>query len=176
MKQNEKYLVKLTSSERLLLIGLIEKSRANKEKLNRARILLKADCGEEGENWTDKKIAEAFYVTVNTVHNTRKSLVEEGLENTLERVVSKAKRKRIVQGKEEAFLVALVCGSPPTGHAKWSLRLLADKMVELEYVDDISHETIRDALKKTKLSLGKKKNGAFPPEPMQNSSVKWKRS
>ena len=79
----EKYNVRLTSDERKALFELIGKSRANKGKLNRARILLKADCGEEGENWTDDKIAEALYVSPNTVRNTRKSLVEEGLEKNL---------------------------------------------------------------------------------------------
>lgn len=176
MGPNEKYIVKLTCDERKMLFELIAKGRANKEKLNRARILLKADSGEEGENWNDKQIADAFYVSVNTVHNTRKSLVEEGFETTLERASQKTKRKKIIQGEEEAYLVALACTEPPAGRCRWTLRLLADKMVELEYVETVSHMTVRDALKKTKLNLGKKKNGVFHQEPMQNSSAKWKKS
>lgn len=175
MGQKEKYIVRLTSDERKALFELIGKGKANKEKLNRARILLKSDCGEEGENWTDEKIADAFYISVNTVHNTRKSLVEKGFEKTLERTPSKTKRRRIVQGQEEAYLVALACTEPPAGRCKWTLRLLADKMVELKYVDAISHMTVRDALKKTKLNLGIKKNGVSPQRQMQSLSVKWKK-
>ncbi len=123
--------------------------QGSKEKLNRARILLKADRGEEGENWTDEQISEAFYVSVATVERTRKTLVEEGLEEALERKTHKNRKKRIIQGDEEAHLIALACSNPPEGRCKWTLRLLADKMVELEYVDTVSHETIRRALKKT---------------------------
>ena len=137
---------------------------------------MKADSGENGENWTDEQIANAFYVSISTVHNTRKSLVEEGFEATLERSPQKTKRKKIIQGEEEAYLVALACYAPPAGRCKWTLRLLADKMIELKYVEAISHMTVRDALKKTKLNLGKKKNGAFRQEPVQDSSVKWKKS
>lgn len=176
MGRKIKYVVELIPSERKMLFELIEKGRANKEKLNRARILLKADCGEAGENWNDHQIAEALYVSEKTVFSTRKSLVEEGLSKTLDRAPQQNRRKRIVQGEEEAYLVALACGEPPTGHCRWTLRLLADKMVELEYVDAISHETVRDALKKTKLNLGKKKNGASPQEPTPNSFAKWKKS
>jgi hypothetical protein len=99
MGPKEKYTVRLTSDERKALFELIAKGRANKGKLNRARILLKADCGEEGENWTDDKIAEALYVSPMTVRNTRKSLVEEGLEKTLNDAIPlKTRRKRIIQG------------------------------------------------------------------------------
>jgi len=176
MGKPQKYVVHLTSEERKMLFELIQKGRANKEKLNRARILLKADCGEEGENWQDAEIAEALYIPVLTVQRTRQSLVEEGLEKTLDRALQKNRKKKIIQGEEEAYLVALVCGEPPIGHAKWTLRLLADKMVELEYVESISHETVRAALKKTSLSLGKKKNGVSLQKPMRNLSAKWKKS
>jgi hypothetical protein len=175
MGRKIKYVVRLTSDERNLLFELIKKGKANKEKLNRARILLKADCGDEGENWDDDKIAEALYISPKTVFNTRQALIEDGLEKTLNRTPIQKKRKRIVQGEEEAYLVALACGEPPKGHCKWTLRLLSQKMVELEYVDSISHETVRDALKKMNLSLGKKKNGVFHQNPMQNLSVKWKK-
>lgn len=172
MGRTIKYTVRLTSDERKMLFELIDKGRASKEKLNRARILLKADCGAEGENWGDHKIAEALYVTEMTVFNTRKSFVEDGLEDTIERSIQKKRKKKIIQGEEEAYLIALTCGEPPAGHCKWTLRLLADKMVELEYVEKISHETVRNTLKKTKLNLGKKKNGASLQNPMQSSFVK----
>lgn len=175
MGRRIKYIVRLTCDERKMLLELIKKGSASKEKLNRARILLKCDCGEEGENWTDDKIAEAFYVTERTVFNVRQSLVEEGLDKALNRIPQKKRKNRIIQGEEEAYLVALSCTEPPKGHCKWTLRLLADKMVELEYVDSVSHVTIGDALKKMKLSLGKKKNGVYLQKPMQNSSVKWKK-
>jgi transposase len=157
-----KYTVRLTADERKVLFELIEKGKASKEKLDRARILLKADCGAEGENWDDHKIANAFYVSEKTVFNTRQSLVEEGLEKTVNRNLQKNRKKRIIQGEEEAYLVALACSQPPTGHCKWTLRLLANKMVELEYVESVSFVTVRDALKKMKLSLGRKRNGALP--------------
>lgn len=172
----QKYKVVLSSDERKMLLNLINQGKANKEKLNRARILLKADCGEEGEHWGDEQIAEAFYVSKMTVDRTRKSLVEEGLEATLNRKPHNDTRQRIIQGEEEAYLVALTCGEPPAGQSRWTLRLLADEMIKLEYVDTISHETVRTALKKTNLSLGSEKNGVSRQKQMQSSSVKWKRS
>jgi len=175
MGRTIKYTVRLTSDERKMLFELIAKGKANKEKLNRARILLKADCGEEGENWDDHKIADAFYVSQKTVFNTRQSLVEEGLEKTLNRSPQQNRKKRVIQGEEEAYLVALTCSEPPKGFCRWTLRLLANKMVELEYVDAVSHVTVGDALKKTNLNLGKKRNGASHRKPMQNSSAKWKK-
>lgn len=145
-----KYKVTLTSEERQILLDLINTGKASKEKLNRARILLKTDRGQEGEHWDDVKIAEAFYVSTKTVERTRKLFVEEGFEAALERKFQANRKKRIIQGDEEAHLVAIVCSEPPEGYCKWTLRLLADKMVELEYVETVSYETVRRALKKTK--------------------------
>lgn len=172
----QKYKVTLSPNERESLFALINKGRASKEKTNRARILLKADCGEEGEYWKDDQIAKALYVSRSTVDRTRRSLVEEGLEKTLTRKSLSEPRRRILQGEEEAHLVALTCGEPPTGQSRWTLRLLAEKMVKLEYIDTVSHETIRTALKKMNLSLGNEKNGASLQKQMQNSCAKWKRS
>jgi len=172
----QKYKVKLTIEERGMLFALINKGKANKEKLNRARILLKADCGEQGEFWKDEQIAEALYVSRVTVDNIRKSFMEEGLEDTVNRAPPSKTRRCSIYGEEEAYLVALACGEPPAGHCRWTLRLLAEKMVSLEYIDSVSHETIRTALKKMKLSLGKEKSGASLQKPMQSSCVKWKRS
>lgn len=174
--KDKKYKVKLTSDERKMLFELIKNGKSNKEKLNRARILLKVDCGEEGENWCDEEIAEALYVSAKTVYRVRQSLVEEGLEATLDRLLPTKKRKRIVEGEEEAYLLALTCSEPPPGHSRWTLRMLADKMVELEYVDSVSHETIRSALKKMNLNHGKKRNGASRHKEIPNLFVKWKKS
>ena len=172
----QKYRVTLSPGEREILFALINKGKASKEKTNRARILLKADCGEEGEHWKDDQIAKALYVSRSTVDRTRRSLVEEGLEKTLTRKSLNDTHKRIIQGEEEAYLVALTCGEPPSGQSRWTLRLLAEKMVKLEYIDTVSHETIRTALKKMSLSLGNGKSGASPQKQMQNSCAKWKRS
>lgn len=157
----QKYVVRLSTDEREILFQLLKEGSASKEKQNRARILLKADCGEEGENWKDPQIAEAFYVSVKTVERVRKSLVEEGFEDTINRkLLPHGNREKIIQGEEEAYLIALTCSEPPAGHAKWTLSLLADRMVECKYVESVSTNTIGRALKKTNLNLGKKKNGA----------------
>ena len=156
-RMETKYKVTLTVDERKTLLKLISEGKTNKEKLIRARILLKADCGEEGEHWEDGKIAEAFYVHESTVKRARKSFVEEGFDAALERKPPSKSRQRIIQGEEEAHLIALTCGDPPEGHSRWTLRLLSNAMIKLEYVDAVSHETIRTVLKKTNLSLGKKR-------------------
>lgn len=156
----QKYIVRLSIDERKILFQLLDEGSASKEKQNRARILLKADCGEEGENWKDPQIAEAFYVSVKTVERVRKSLVEEGFEDTINRkLLPHGNREKIIKGEEEAYLIALACSEPPAGHARWTLSLLADKMVECKYVESVSHDTIGRALKKTNLNLGKKRNG-----------------
>ena len=154
----QRYIVRLSIDERKILFELINKGNASKEKQNRARILLKADCGEEGENWKDPQIATAFYVSIKTVERIRKSLVEDGFEETLNRK-QPPQRKRIIEGQEEAYLIAIACSEPPDGQARWTLNMLADKMVECKYVDFVSPDTIGRALKKTSLSLGKKKSG-----------------
>ena len=116
----------------------------------RARILLKADVGKGGPGWPDEKIAEALDVTVQTIERVRKQLVEEGLEAVLSRrkYIQKVSRKKL-DGDAEAHLIALACSESPEGYARWSLRLLADRMVELGYVGSISHEAVRRVLKKT---------------------------
>jgi len=114
----------------------------------RARILLKADVSEDGPGWPDEKSAEALDITIQTVERVRKQLVEEGLEAVLSRrkYVQKVSRKKF-DGDAEAHLVALACSEAPEGHARWSLRLLAGRMVELGYVESISHEAVRRTLK-----------------------------
>ena len=144
----KKYIVRLVSDERNQLEKLVNKGRAAAHKRLHAQILLKADISEDGSGWIDKKISEAFNVTVQTVENIRKRLVKEGLGAAIERAKPSRANSRMLDGEQEAYLVALTCSEPPKGEAHWSLRVLADKMVELNYVDGISHETIRTTLKK----------------------------
>ena len=171
-----KHIVRLSLEEREYLFKVIADGKAGKEKLNRARILLKADIGEQGEGWMDAEIAEAFYVGLKTVARTRRSFLEEGLEETVNRQPQKGTRRRIINGEEEAYLIAIACGTPPDGHCRWTLRMLANRMVELNYVDTVSSDTIRRTLKKTNLSRGKKRNGAFRQNLTPHSSAKWKKS
>ena len=148
---SKKYIVRLAEEERKGLEDLVSKGKAAAYKIKHAHILLKADA--DGPNWKDKRIAEAFSVQVNTVGNVRQRLVEEGMEAALGR----KKREhppceRILDGKGEARLIALTRSQPPEGRCRWTLRLLADKMVELKNVDSISYETVRRTLKKTNSS------------------------
>jgi transposase len=146
----KRYIVRLSGEERKSLKTLISSGKGPARMFTRARILLKADVGEGGPGWPDEKIAEALDVTVQTVERVRKQLVEEGLEAVLRRrkYVQKVSRKKL-DGEAEAHLIALACSESPEGSARWSLRLLADRMVELGYVDSISHEAVRRVLKKT---------------------------
>jgi transposase len=146
----KKYVVRLSKEERKSLISLVSSGKGPARMFARARILLKADVGEGGPGWPDEKIAEALDVTVQTIERVRKQLVEEGLEAVLHRrpYVQKVSRKKLA-GVAEAHLIALACSETPQGYTRWSLRLLADKMVELGYVESISHEAVRRVLKKT---------------------------
>jgi transposase len=143
-----KYIVRLTETERAELQELVSKGKAAAYKIKHAHILLKADA--DGPGWGDERIAEAFGCHRNTVFNVRQRLVEQGLEAALERKPRAAPpRQPVCDGEAEAKLIALRCGSPPEGRAKWTLRLLADQAVELEIVPAISYETVRQVLKKT---------------------------
>ena len=122
--------------------------------VTRARILLKADHGEGGPGWSDAAIAGALDVNPSTVLRVRKQFVTEGLEPTLSRKRPDRIYERRLDGDQEAHLVALTCGTPPEGQARWSLRLLADELVRLEVVEAISYETVRQTLKKTISSRG----------------------
>jgi transposase len=134
---------------------MVRKGKAAALSMARARILLKADQGKEGEAATDAEIAEALSVAAKTVFNVRRRWVEQGLEAALRRKKQAcASRSRKLDGKAEAKLVAACCGPAPQGRARWTLRMLAGKLVELEVVDSISPETVRSTLKKMRLSLG----------------------
>ena len=153
------YRVRLTADERQALDALVKKGRAAARKLTRARVLLKADEGPDGPAWTDEAIAAALDVSAGTVERLRKRAVLEGALAAIESRPSTAVPRRRLDGRQEAHLVALSCSAPPDGREGWSLRLLAEKMVELEYVDFVSYETVRRVLKKTRSSPGSKSNG-----------------
>jgi transposase len=151
----KKYIVRLSREERSTLKKLSTSGRGSGRMFTRIRILLKADQSDGGPAWSDEKISESFDVTVQTIERVRKQLVEEGLEAVLSRhpYTQKVSRKKI-DGDVEAHLIALCCSDPPTGRVRWTLRLLADKVIELGYVDSISYEAVRQTLKKTNLNLG----------------------
>jgi hypothetical protein len=143
----KKYIVRLTDAEREILRGVIKKLRGPSGKVRRAHILLKADA--DGPHWTDKRIAEAFACRTQTVENIRRRLLTEGFEVALcGQRRETPPRQKTLDGKQEAQVIALRLGKPPRGFANWSLRLLAQKVVELEIVEAVSHETVRQTLKK----------------------------
>jgi hypothetical protein len=144
----KKYIVRLTDQERQTLQEVIKKLKGSSNKLRRAQILLKADA--DGPAWTDKQIAQAFDCRTKTVENIRQRLVTEGFEVTLcGKKRATPARKPIFNGEQEARVIALRLGSPPKGFSNWTLRLLAGRVVELEIVESVSHETVRRTLKKT---------------------------
>ena len=145
----KKYIVCLSTEERESLTKLITSGRGPARMFTRVRILLKADQSDNGPGWSDEKISEALDVTVQTIERVRKQFVEEGFDAVLARrkYTQKVSRKKI-DGDVEAHLVALSCSKPPKGRARWTLRLLADSIVELGYVESISHEAVRQTLKK----------------------------
>jgi transposase len=146
----KRYLVTLDKDERKELSKLVATERIAAKKRTHAQVLLLADCGKHGPAWKDKAIAEACQVTVQTVENIRKRLVLEGLELALNRKKQvRPSRRKILDGEKEAKVVATCCGSAPPGHARWTLRLLAERIVELDIVESVSHETVRRCLKKT---------------------------
>ncbi len=143
------YIVTLTVEERAHLRELISKGKAAAYKQRHARVLLKTDQGRHGEHWTDEQIERALDVHPTTVERLRKRFVEEGFEATLGRKEQKNRKAKKIDGRAEAHLVALSCGEPPEGRKRWTLKLLADRLVELELVDSVCQETVRQTLKKT---------------------------
>jgi transposase len=156
----KKYLVNLSEAERSQLDEFIRKGKRPAQLLTKARILLKADISEAGEGWSDSRIAEALDTSIATVERTRRQLIENGFEAVLTRKYNpKSARPRIFDGAAEAKLIALTCGPAPAGHAKWSLRLLEQKVVELHIVESASDNTIGRTLKKTFSSRISSDNG-----------------
>ena len=154
-----RYVVRLNGAERQCLIDLVTTGKRAAATLTRARILLKADVGPEGDAWDDESIADAFETCLSTVHRVRQAFVEEGLEEALHRKKPTGRQYRKLDGAQEARLIAVACGAAPEGQARWTLRLLADKLVELQVVESISPECVRATLKKTTSSRGCKSNG-----------------
>ncbi len=151
---SKRYVVELTNQERKALKKLISTGKAAAYRQRHARILLLADENSPHGPMTDEQIARAVSCGVATVERLRKRFVEEGLEASLTRRKSWRRYQRKLDGQREAHLIALACGDPPEGYQRWSLRLLADRMVELNYVDSLSYQTVRRTLKKTSLSPG----------------------
>ena len=150
----KKYIVTLTPVERQMLQAMLSRGKAAARKLMHARILLKADVTAGRPALSDDAIAEGIEAGRATVERVRRQFVEEGLEAALERRKPRRAYRRKLDGDGEAHLIALACSQAPEGRSRWTLRLLADRMVVLEHVDQLSHETVRAVLKKTSLSLG----------------------
>lgn len=149
-----KYVVDLKSEEREQLFDIVRRGKSSARKITRARILMKAS-----ERLTDEQIADSLNVGSATVGRVRQRFVQQGLENALNDRARPGGRRKFT-GKQEAHLIAVVCSNAPEGHARWSLRLLADKVVELGFTETCSHEAIRKVLKKTRSSPGSRPSGA----------------
>ena len=150
-----RYKIKLTKPEVEELTAILNKGSHTSQTFKTACILLNCDKGEYAEKATNEQISQVLRVGMRTIDRIKKRFMEDGLDAVLERRPTQRVYEKKADGDVEAKLVTLCCSSPPTGFAKWSLRLLADKMVELNYVDSISHVTVRSVLKKTNLNLGK---------------------
>lgn len=158
----KRYPVHLDSAQRDTLRRLISTGKESARKLTRARILLKADESEGAPAYADKQIRAALEVSLSTIERTRKTFALEGLEAALTPKKRSWVPRQKFDGQTEAHLIALTCSEPPAGHARWTLRLLAEKMVELEHFSSISHECIRQVLKKTNSVLGACDGGVSP--------------
>lgn len=148
------YRVKLTKEEREELSNLVNKGKGKASRLRRARILLMADEAQEGGGWKDADIAKALGAYVRTVERTRQKCVEVGLEAAINHTRPQKRNKKVLDGAAEARLTQLACSEAPDGHEKWSMQMLADKLIELEVVETVSKETVRTTLKKMNLSRG----------------------
>ena len=168
-----RYAIDLTDTERTALREILSKNKVKRSTIINAYILLKADrsCG-----WTNADIAAAYDVSTKKVEQLKKRFVEEGFDAALYRKPVTNTHRRKITGDEEAHLIALCCSQAPEGRERWTLRMLADKMVELDIVDAVSHETIRRTLKKMNLNLGNRKNAVFHQSKMRPLSAKWKKS
>lgn len=154
-----KYIVRLTADERAELDNLIRTGKRAASVILHARILLKADVGAGGAGWDDERIAEAVACGTSTVYRVRQAFVEEGLAVALFRKKPTGRQYRKLDGAQEAHLIALACSTPPDGRRRWTLRLLADRLVELAVVASISPECVRTTLKKMPLSRGYASSG-----------------
>ena len=169
MKQ---YRVTLTEHERAALGRRVSSGRGPARELAHARILLKADSGPAGPTWTDEAIAAALDVSVPTVERVRKRFVEHGLDDAIRQRRPRRQYRTRLDGEQEAHLVAVACTPPPLGRRRWTLRLLADKLVELQYIDGVSHETVRQVLRKNRLKPWLTKRWCIPPK--ANAEFVWR--
>ncbi len=142
----KKYIVRLSDAERQTLGKVVAKFKGSSQKVRRAQVLLKADA--DGPGWTDAEIADAFGCRTKTVENIREHFVVAGFEVALQGKLRLEPRRKLLDGEQEAKVIAMRLGSPPAGFANWTLRLLAEQVVALEIVESISHETVRRTLKK----------------------------
>jgi len=144
----KKFIVRLTDEERNELLDVVDKLKGTGQKVRRAQILLQADA--DGPGWTDGRVVEAFRCRRQTVEKIRQRFVESGFRETLDGTKrAQPPTEKLLNGEQEAKIIAMRLGSPPKGYANWTLRLLARQVVELEIVDSVSHETVRQTLKKT---------------------------
>jgi hypothetical protein len=174
VKPNIKYRVTLTAEEREVLQKLVRQGKTAGYRIRHAQILLALDEIAANESWTDEKVGKAYGAHMRTIGNLRKRFVEEGFEAALERKKRETPPGIIkIDGEAEAKIIALTCSAPPEGRCRWTLKLLADKVVEMGILDSISDHGIGDLLKKTTLSHGCKKNGALQNHP-QNMSNVWR--
>jgi hypothetical protein len=169
----KKYVVRLTEAEREMLNDLIKQRRVAAQKVLRAHVLLKADA--DGPHWTDTEITSAFDCCTQTIENIRERFVTEGFETTLHGQPKRRVRGKVLDGLQEAKIIALRLGPPPPGFANWTLRLLAAQAVVLEIVESVSHETLRGTLKKTILRTGRSSIGSFRRPPMPSSRRVWRK-
>jgi transposase len=159
MAGKDKYVVRLSAEERQQLQELIRTGKRAAAVLTRARILLKADAGADGPGLTDAAVADAVEAGESTVHRVRQAFVEHSLDAALYRKKPTGRQYRKLDGQQEARLIALACGEAPAGRARWTLKLLAARLVELEVVESISPECVRATLKKTRSSHGRRSSG-----------------
>lgn len=155
----KKYIVTLTKEEESELTTLINSGKYKNTKLKRAQILLGANESEGGKKMSDEQINLAYDVSIRTIERTRQRFVEDSYEIALNGKPRPVNREKVLDGRVASKLIALRCSDAPSGYNKWTLRLLAEKMVELEYVEQISHESVRKILKKQSLSLGGSNHG-----------------
>ena len=158
---NIKYHVTLTTEERNQLMQIISKGKTEGYRIRHAHILLAVDEIEENKDWSDKSIARAYHTTEKSIGNLRRRFVEKGLDAALGREKREVAPRIKIDGEIEAKIVALTCSKAPEGRSQWTLRLLADKVVELGIMESVSHTAIGDCLKKTKLSHGYTNSGVY---------------
>ena len=174
----KRYLVRLTEDERARLTAIVHaQKRMARRKRMRAQVLLKVDAGDHGPAWTDARAAEAFDVHVNIVGTIRKQLVLHGFDRALDRQQPVAPSRTPVFGpQQEQELLAVAAGDPPTGHARWTLRLLAGAVVQLDIVESVCHETVRHVLKKRIYTRTGRSGGSSHPIRTASTSRGWKTS